>query len=341
MSLLDDVRARCAEVAANARLVTINHEYIGDYAASFPVEQAIAAADADRVSPGRSNESDDGNSDDGDSNDVAWSDERRIALALATVAVNFTSGWHDIMPKRPGLSGAVSTVTRLTDYEAATGAFTPDRLQAITVTDASQIFETPLDSGALEELQILLAASLNQLGALAAEHGSFVDLVGSAGHEAETLAGMLATLPSFDDRAPYSTGDGRTLDVPFLKRAQMAAATLHREFDGAGPGRFDDLGRLTIFADNLVPHVLRLDGLLSYEPDLLATINAGSLLTFGSPEEVEIRAGGVHAVELLIAEIADRGESITAADVDHALWTRGGGAEYKAHRRHRCRNAWY
>ena len=46
--------------------------------------------------------------------------------------------------------------------------------------------------------------------------------------------------------------------MPFLKRAQIAAADLCR----AGVAEFADLGELTMFADNLVPHVLRLDGIL-------------------------------------------------------------------------------
>ena len=37
------------------------------------------------------------------------------------------------------------------------------------------------------------------------------------------------------------------------------------------PDTFDDLRRLTMFADNLVPHVLRIEGVLHYSPDLLAS----------------------------------------------------------------------
>ncbi len=40
------------------------------------------------------------------------------------------------------------------------------------------------------------------------------------------------------------------------------AADLAAAFRGQGPGRFRDLDRLTLFADNLVPHVLRREGVL-------------------------------------------------------------------------------
>ena len=60
-----------------------------------------------------------------------------------------------------------------------------------------------------------------------------------------------------------------------------------------------------MFADNLVPHVLRLDGVLWFDPELVARIERGELIEHGSPEEVEIRACAVHAVELLVAAASE------------------------------------
>jgi hypothetical protein len=117
-------------------------------------------------------------------------------------------------------------------------------------------------------------------------------------------------------------------EVPFFKRAQITASDLA----GAGVARFDDLDRLTLFADNLVPHVLRLDGVLAYEEELLQRIAAGDLIEHGSEEEVEIRACTVHAVELLSREIG-----VPSRTLDYILWHRGQGASYKAHPRHRTR----
>ena len=58
-----------------------------------------------------------------------------------------------------------------------------------------------------------------------------------------------------------------------------------------------------MFADNLVPHVLRLDGILRFDPELVARIDREELIEHGSAEEVEIRACAVHAVELLVAAV--------------------------------------
>ena len=102
-----------------------------------------------------------------------------------------------------------------------------------------------------------------------------------------------------------------------------------------------DLDRLTAFADNLVPHVLRLDGVLQLDPGLTARIEAGDLLEHGSPEEVELRAGAVHAVELLTDARRRGGDPLTPSDLDAALWNRGRGRRYKAIPRPRSRNKAY
>lgn len=132
--------------------------------------------------------------------------------------------------------------------------------------------------------------------------------------DAIEIAERLARLPTWSDPG-------------FWKRAQIAAAELATR----------NAGRLTTFADNLVPHVLKLDGILRFEPDLDARIDRGELLAHGSPEEVEIRACAVHAVELLAAAHG----AATAAQLDHLLWNRGAQPRYKARPRHRARTTAY
>ena len=85
----------------------------------------------------------------------------------------------------------------------------------------------------------------------------------------------------------------------------------------AGVAEFDDLDRLTIFADNLVPHVLRCDGVLVYDEQLAAHIDRGERLTLGGAER-EIRACALHACELI-----SRRSGVPARKIDTWLWTRG------------------
>jgi len=143
-------------------------------------------------------------------------------------------------------------------------------------------------------------------------------------------------MPMFADVADYIG-----LRVPFYKRAQLAAADLAIAFGGQGWGRFGDLEKLTIFADNLVPHVLRHDGVLVYERDLAARIDAGEEVAVGSAPEVELRAVAVHAVELIKAELARQGRDVTAMGLDQLLWNRGQQPVYRAGPRHRTRTVFY
>jgi hypothetical protein len=133
----------------------------------------------------------------------------------------------------------------------------------------------------------------------------------------------------------------RGRDVPLYKRAQLLAADLAIAFGGTGPGAFDDLDRLTLFADNLVPHVLRVDGVLAYDDQLLRRIDAGELIPAGSLEETEIRAVAVHAVERLVPALRRLGAPVTARLLDYHLWNRGQGVHYKSRPRHRTRTIFY
>ena len=98
----------------------------------------------------------------------------------------------------------------------------------------------------------------------------------------------LDAMPLMHDVARYGGAE-----VPLYKRAQITASHLSRATGGTGLGRFGDIDRLTAFADNLVPHTLRMAGALVYDDALAGRIERGELLAPGSPEEVEIRACGV------------------------------------------------
>jgi hypothetical protein len=228
--------------------------------------------------------------------------------------------------KRPGHSGYLTVAAGLKDRFTQAGPWSATDLQRL---DAAEI-AADLGQDADHELMALFAASLNDLGTqIHARHGgSFAAVVDSAGNSAVALAAHLAPWASLRDVSAY---EGRP--VPFLKRAQIVAADLHR----AKVARFTDLHHLTMFADNLVPHVLRLDGVLRFSPALAERIARGELIAHGSPEEVEIRACALHAVELIAATAPDS----SAADIDQVLWLRGGEPRYKASPRHRSRCSAY
>ena len=266
-----------------------------------------------------------------DRNDAAPVDDVEVnaLLVFALDAINFGSGYHDIVRKRPGLSGAVTMSTSLTEYVDRTGPLTGARLRAMTPADCSQIFGQELDGGASGELMERFATALNDLGEWLLPHNDHaLAAIDSSDHQAETLVEMLTAMPYFRD---VEVVDGLT--VHLYKRAQITVADLSRKLPSI---EFHGLDRLTAFADNLVPHVLRVDGVLEFDRGLEAKINTKQRLEPGSRAEVEIRAAGVVVVEHLAALSGHR-----PMDIDARLWTMGGQPRYKAIPRHRARSVYY
>lgn len=326
---LDAVRQATAELSRRAALVRIDPERAAPYARELLAEGAF---DDGAVGTGPNGTGDDpGHRSEGDAEAV-------IGRVLALDTINFGSGWHPVVRKRLGRSGAVNMANGLGAWLAEGGGVDPERLARLDSDVAHQVFDQPHDDGPVDELMGLFTIALNDLGHLVGHRysGSFTALVETADGSAATMVHLLDEMPFFRDVSTY--GD---MDVPLYKRAQLVSSDLHRAFGGKGPGRFDDLDRLTAFADNLVPHVLRIDGLLAYDDDLVERIDAGELLAAGSPEEVEIRAVGVHAVEQLRAALGHLGRDVPSWRLDQVLWERGAGPRYKAVPRHRARSVFY
>ena len=242
-------------------------------------------------------------------------DDEDVAAYLLTLdAVNFGSGWFPTLRKRPGCSGYFTVAWALADRWRESGPLTQRELADMdAVTMAAVLGQDPG-----HELMDLYATALRDLAAFLGGRTA-LEVVSRAEGSAELLAETLAAgMPFFDDPG-------------FYKRAQITANDLAL----AGVAEFADLDRLTIFADNLVPHVLRVDGVLRYDPALAARIDGGELLPPGQ-EEREIRACALHACELIAART---GTPPRVLDV--WLWNRGQAPEYKAIPRHRTRTVYY
>ncbi|HEX6548879.1 MAG TPA: queuosine salvage family protein [Candidatus Dormibacteraeota bacterium] len=257
-------------------------------------------------------------------------------FVLTLGAINFGSGYFPHLRRRDQRSGYFH-VARALKERFERGVPPAAELAALTVPQVAEIFGQPLEQP-IAELMTLFGAALNAFGRHLLERweGRAEVMVRAAGGSAERLAGLLAEVPFFDDVHSY-----RGRSVPIYKRAQIAPADLSLALEGQGLGRFDDLERLTIFADNLVPHVLRLDGVVEFDPVLEERIERGELLVSGAADEVEMRACAIHAVELLAGELRDQGRPRTAMALDHVLWNRGQGPDYKARPRPRCRSVYY
>ena len=243
--------------------------------------------------------------------------EEVAAYLLTLTAINFGSGWFPTLRKRlvdgAPVSGYFTVAMGLTDRFRADGPWTNEQLRAMRAEEIATV--TGQEPG--HELMALFAQALRQLGAFLGERKP-LRLVEEAGGSAQALAAGVARMSMWND-----TG--------FYKRAQILANDLAL----GGVAKFGDLDTLTIFADNLVPHVLRTDGVLVYDDALAAVVDSEQLLT-DTKMEREIRACAVHAC----THIAKRLE-VPERVLDMWLWNRGQDPAYKARPRHRARSVFY
>lgn len=167
--------------------------------------------------------------------------------------------------------------------------------------------------------------------------GQAARLVERAGRSVVRLVELLAQdFSSFRDEASYR---GRT--VYFYKRAQIFCADLYGAFGGQSWGEFSDIDRLTAFADYKVPQVLRHLGVLRYSAELAQRIDRREELPAGSPEEIEIRAHTIWAVELLKRELEQLGRPLRSFEIDWLLWNLGQREEFRQKPYHRTKTIFY
>ncbi len=321
MKLFDRVRQSCAEVAVRAKHVRILEARIAPFLDSLPdLDFRLPEIDAA-------------------SHDIRGG-EATVAYFLTLDAINFGSGYFAHL--RPytyegqEFEGYFAVAAALKSL-ALRKELTAEHLADLSTEDCLEIFAQKAEDPAIHELMEHFGNALRELGEflLQGYDGSWTRLIEAADHSAERLAELLIEMTYFRD--VISVGQ----ETYFLKRAQLVSADLALAFGGQGYGHFEDLDRLTIFADNQVPHVLRTDGLLEYTPELASKIAEGTLITAGSEEEIEIRACGIHAAELLLRELRRRGLDIGAMRLDYFLWNRGEASFYKSLPTHTTRSIYY
>jgi hypothetical protein len=302
VSLPDEVRAACAWVAERARSVRINEEAIAEYAAGLPQP----AADDERP---------------------PFSDadpETAAAFAICMNAINFGSGWWPTIRKRPGHSGYATIAAGVIERFSDEGPWSARELREMDPKKIAAIVGQDPEHPLMGQFSMALENVGDQIDK------QFDGRFSGPGQKAESIPALVEIFASWEAFADVSTYEGRA--VPFFKRAQLAAADLCRAEIVDLPG----FNRLTAFADNLVPHVLRLDNVISLAPGFASSLDKTVLVPHGAPAEIELRACAVHAVELLSSA-----SKIPPAEIDGILWNRGRDSRYKSVPRPRSRNTAY
>ena len=312
MGLFDDIKFACQQVSKNPKHVFINYEFLKPYATSLNF--------AELVKPVYDSY-----------HHLLADDESTLAYVVVLNTINFGSGYFPSLKKNKGMSGYFTISYNLKEYFIARGSPSPEDLASIKTSEIVKIFKQE-ENPEIVELMLLFTKALNDLGDyLVSDFGSYANMINTANNSAEQLAEILAKMPLFQDE--YSYNNQR---LPIYKRAQIMASDLALAFDNKAYGKFDDLDKLSIFADNLVPHVLRLDGLLQYSPELAKKLAARELLESASPEEIEIRAISLHASELIAKSL-----NVPARELDILLWNKGQAMKYRKIARHRTKTSFY
>lgn len=117
---------------------------------------------------------------------------------------------------------------------------------------------------------------LHETGAILLEkyNGTFTTCLKEANKSALKLLEIIVNnFPSFRDEVVYK---GQKLGI--YKRAQILVADLWNFFGGKSWGEFEDIDKITMFADYRVPQVLVYFGALSYSDELMEKLKNGMYL---------------------------------------------------------------
>jgi hypothetical protein len=139
--------------------------------------------------------------------------------------------------------------------------------------------------------EVKLPHTLSHRRLLITEHSqkyqcNFTRCIEEADHSAAALVNLLAdNFPCFNDSVRFENRKS----VRFLKRAQICVADLWAAFNGEDWGEFEDIDKITMFADYRVPQILNTLGCLWYSPLLDHAIRQKKVIESGHSWEIQLR----------------------------------------------------
>lgn len=210
------------------------------------------------------------------SSHIVASDPRAINWVFLVDTLNFcfwTPGHDATKWKVDGQTGYFGLCAAISRAIAEGIDFTnPAFYSKITIEKLSHILRSD-DGFTICPLITERVECLHQVGLKLIEkfNGNFENCVKSCEHSAEKLLYLIVEdFECFKDEATYN---GQRVQI--LKRAQILVGDIWACFRGEGLGRFDDLEKITMFADYRVPQVLVHFGALEYSDEMMATLRAG------------------------------------------------------------------
>lgn len=132
----------------------------------------------------------------------------------------------------------------------------PVFLRVVKLEDVSRLLAGKGELQLLEERRI----AINELGLGLTDHSSVMKLINDAKNDViKFVDSIIKTFPSFKDESEFN---GRI--VGFYKRAQILAMDLNLVLSQHGIIPFNNIERLTAFADYKLPQLFRDEGIFKY-----------------------------------------------------------------------------
>ncbi len=145
MSLFDEIRGACREVAEGAQLVRIDRARLRDYAISL----TSAGVPRPALDPRPY---------------LLGHGDQTLAFIVVLDTINFGSGWFPYLRKRPGMSGSLTIASALADAFRSGQDFSAHHLLQISPHDCALTFGQDSTAYPLGQLMEKFAQALNDLG---------------------------------------------------------------------------------------------------------------------------------------------------------------------------------
>jgi hypothetical protein len=193
------------------------------------------------------------------------------------------------------------------------GWMDPVFLRSVNFKDVNQLLNGKGEIQLLEERK----TAINELGRGLKNKNSAMKMVEGVNKDViRFVDSIITTFPSFKDEAIFLRRK-----VGFYKRAQILAMDLNLVLSQHGIVPFNNIDKLTAFADYKLPQLFRDEEIFIYNYELSNKIDTLELLEKDSREEIEIRGATIFAVELLKEALSKFGVNLSSPVLDNILWT--------------------
>ncbi|SEN30139.1 queuosine salvage family protein [Nitrosomonas marina] len=232
-------------------------------------------------------------------------------------SVNFGSGFLLDTPDRSKQFGYRTIASRLKEYFENNHSLSSDRLISLNLDCSNRIFKIPQDTEDGRQIGMLYRSAIAEMGQFIENqyNGSFSRAAEEALESTQIFLEKLINLNSFGDIAICG---GQK--VYFLKKAQLLIADIIRALNYSPLSHKKLLAKLTIFPDNHLANVLRIENILEYSSELKNKVDNKIELLQGTDEEVELRAATVCAGQDIVQNRKKFGFETNAVEIDWYLW---------------------